>query len=332
MQELDFVAEAAAREAIEARLNAPGHSPVEEVAGSAEEDETALAAVVTAEALARRRAALGVTYVHDYLAARLARRVAPRRLGAAGARGAWLYLGPAGLWTALCGGRVGLRREEGRPRIGVDPLLIPRGQEDRELLGIASGAGGSIAFGRSAPSGLQTQAVELLGLEELDLRLTRLDWAIGAEETSWWAEEPDPAGDHDLAGRGAILWGAVCLGVAQAGLEWSLEYSRHRRVAGKPISQHQAVALRLAEAASALESTRLLLSEAARVPRALRGDSARASYTYAAERSYEALAHAFRIPGGHGYLTRNPVEGWLRDLQTLRLLADAAVGSDGDAC
>lgn len=67
----------------------------------------------------------------------------------------------------------------------------------------------------------------------------------------------------------AVGLGAVFVGLARAAYELALAWSRERRSWGRPVGEHQAVALRLAEMRLELEAVRLLVHEAARCVDAL---------------------------------------------------------------
>ena len=124
-----------------------------------------------------------------------------------------------------------------------------------------------------------------------------------------------------LAAERDVLAAAVVLGIAGAAFDYALNYSRERMTFGKPISQHQAVALKLADMATGIESARLMLWEAAHLTQ----DSAdlsrsRDAWAYAREVAIEVVVNAVQTLGGHGYLKLHPVEKWMRDVEFIRLL------------
>ena len=126
--------------------------------------------------------------------------------------------------------------------------------------------------------------------------------------------------NHVLAER-ALLSAAIVLGIAQASLDYALDYSRTRVTFGKTINQHQAVALRLADMGIAIEAAKLALWES--VSGAI--DEIDQSFAWSIwnlvrKTGLEVAVNAVKILGGHGYLKFHPVEKWLRDIQFLRLL------------
>ena len=64
--------------------------------------------------------------------------------------------------------------------------------------------------------------------------------------------------------RSRITLGASATGIARAALEYAVEYAKSREQFGKPISEHQAVAFRLADMATRVDAARLLVHRAAR--------------------------------------------------------------------
>lgn len=62
---------------------------------------------------------------------------------------------------------------------------------------------------------------------------------------------------------GRIGIGALCVGLAQAALDEAVAYARQRQTFGKMLSEHQAIQFKLADAAAAIEASRLLVHKAA---------------------------------------------------------------------
>ena len=114
---------------------------------------------------------------------------------------------------------------------------------------------------------------------------------------------------------GRINVAARAVGVAQAAYDAALAYAKQREAFGRPISQHQAIAFKLAEMATKLEAARLLTYEAAR--KADAGErvdlAAGMAKLFASETASELALDAMRIHGGNGYSTEYPVERYYRD-------------------
>jgi len=114
---------------------------------------------------------------------------------------------------------------------------------------------------------------------------------------------------------GRINIASRAVGVARAAFEASLAYAQERVTMGKPIAQHQAIQLKLADMATKLEAARLLTRNAAeRRTAGLRCDvEAGMAKLFASETALELATEAMRIHGGMGYTTDLPVERYYRD-------------------
>ncbi|MFQ5830659.1 MAG: acyl-CoA dehydrogenase family protein [Candidatus Methylomirabilia bacterium] len=118
---------------------------------------------------------------------------------------------------------------------------------------------------------------------------------------------------------GRINIAARGVGIAQAAFEAALRYSQQRSAFGKPICQHQAIQLKLADMATKLTAARLLTYwAAAQKDSGERSDlEAGMAKLYASETCYELSLEAMRIHGGYGYVTEFPVERYYRDAPLL---------------
>ena len=114
---------------------------------------------------------------------------------------------------------------------------------------------------------------------------------------------------------GRINIAARAVGVARAAFDAALEYAQLRTTFGKPIADHQAIQLKLAEMATRLEASRLLTRNAAeRKMAGLRCDvEAGMAKLFASETALDLSMEAMRIHGGVGYTTDLPLERYYRD-------------------
>ncbi len=114
---------------------------------------------------------------------------------------------------------------------------------------------------------------------------------------------------------GRINIAARAVGVARAAFDAAFSYAQERVTFGKPIVEHQAVQLKLADMATRLEASRLLTRNAAeRKMAGLRCDvEAGMAKLFASETALEVATDAMRIHGGMGYTTDLPVERYYRD-------------------
>jgi len=114
---------------------------------------------------------------------------------------------------------------------------------------------------------------------------------------------------------GRISIGALALGIAKGALECSIKYSKERLQFGKPISQFQAIAFKLADMATEIEAAEALLYQAAWLKndkQPVTRESAMAKY-YASEVCVRAATEAVQIFGGYGYTKDFPAEKFYRD-------------------
>jgi alkylation response protein AidB-like acyl-CoA dehydrogenase len=118
---------------------------------------------------------------------------------------------------------------------------------------------------------------------------------------------------------GRVNVAARGVGVAQAALDEAVKYAQTRKTFGKPIHQHQAIALKLGDMATRVEAARLLTEKAAQVlDRGERCDyEAGMAKLFATEAAMENAAEAMRIHGGYGYSKEFIVERLYRDAPLL---------------
>ncbi len=118
---------------------------------------------------------------------------------------------------------------------------------------------------------------------------------------------------------GRINIAARGVGVARAAFDAALLYAQQRTTFGKPIGEHQAIQLKIADMATRLEAARLLTRNAAeRRAAGLRCDvEAGMAKLFASETALELATEAMRIHGGVGYTTEFPVERYYRDAPLL---------------
>ena len=118
---------------------------------------------------------------------------------------------------------------------------------------------------------------------------------------------------------GRINVAARGVGVASAALNASLKYSKIRETFGQPISQHQAIQLKLADMATKVEAGRLLVQRAAAAyDSGERCDvEAGMAKLFSTEAAMDNAQEALRIHGAYGYSPENEVERYYRDAPLL---------------
>ncbi len=114
---------------------------------------------------------------------------------------------------------------------------------------------------------------------------------------------------------GRISIGALSLGVSKGAYEAALKYSKERVQFGKPISKFQGISFKLADMATEIEASELLLHKAAFMKNEGRNMTKLGAMAkmYASEVCVKVANEAVQIHGGYGYTKDFPVEKFYRD-------------------
>lgn len=114
---------------------------------------------------------------------------------------------------------------------------------------------------------------------------------------------------------GRISIGALSLGIAKGAYEAALKYSKERVQFGKPICEFQGISFKLADMATEIEASELLLHKAAFLKNEGRPMTklSAMSKMYASEVCVKVANEAVQIHGGYGYTKDFPVEKFYRD-------------------
>ena len=114
---------------------------------------------------------------------------------------------------------------------------------------------------------------------------------------------------------GRISIGALSLGIAKGAYEAALKYSKERRQFGKAICEFQAISFKLADMATEIEASELMLHKAAFLKNQNRKMTtiSAMSKMYASEMCVKVANEAIQIHGGYGYIKDYPVEKFYRD-------------------
>jgi short-chain 2-methylacyl-CoA dehydrogenase len=121
--------------------------------------------------------------------------------------------------------------------------------------------------------------------------------------------------------EGRIAIGAQMTGLAQGALDHAIAYAKERRQFGKPIAEFQGVQFDLAQMATEVEASRLLVYNAARLHDAGRPyltEAAMAKY-FASQVAEDTASRAVEIFGGVGFTKDYPVEKLYRDAKIGRI-------------
>jgi alkylation response protein AidB-like acyl-CoA dehydrogenase len=114
---------------------------------------------------------------------------------------------------------------------------------------------------------------------------------------------------------GRISIAALSLGISKGAFNASLKYSKERVQFGKPISSFQGISFKLAEMATEIEASELLIRKASQeknMNRPMTKLSAMCKM-YASEVCVKISNEAVQIHGGYGFIKDFPVEKFLRD-------------------
>ncbi len=116
---------------------------------------------------------------------------------------------------------------------------------------------------------------------------------------------------------GRISIAALGLGMAQGAYEAALNYSKERKQFGKPISDFQAIAFKLADLATEIDAARLLTYRAATMKDAGMKTTLESSMAklYTSEVAVKAANEGVQIHGGYGFIKDYPAEKFYRDVK-----------------
>jgi len=120
---------------------------------------------------------------------------------------------------------------------------------------------------------------------------------------------------------GRISIAALSVGIAQGAFDAALKYSKQRKQFGRFISEFQAIQFKLADMATEIDASRLLVNRAAWLKdegRSVNRESAMAKL-YASEAAVRVCNEAVQIHGGYGFTKDYPVEKFYRDVKLMTI-------------
>ncbi|KAA0677295.1 acyl-CoA dehydrogenase [Roseomonas genomospecies 6] len=180
--------------------------------------------------------------------------------------------------------------------------------------------GMSMVLAEKGPGFTVSRKLEKLGYKGIDsAELVFEDYRVPADRLIGGVEGRGMACAISGLELGRVNVAARGVGVAQAALDESVKYSQQRKTFGKPIHEHQAVAMKLADMATRVSAARLLVQQAANaLDRGERCDyEAGMAKLFASEAAVENAMDAMRIHGGYGYSKEFVVERLYRDAPLL---------------
>jgi len=120
---------------------------------------------------------------------------------------------------------------------------------------------------------------------------------------------------------GRIGIAAQSVGIARAALQAAKQYAAERSAFGKSIYQHQAIGFKIADMATQLDASRLMVHRAARLKDKGKPSLKEASMAklFASETAEKICSDALQIFGGYGYLNDFPIERYYRDVRVCQI-------------
>ena len=120
---------------------------------------------------------------------------------------------------------------------------------------------------------------------------------------------------------GRIGIGAQALGIAQGALDRSIKYAKEREQFGKPIGMFQGIGFKLADMATRVDASRLLVYRAAWLKDQGKtiGEKASMAKMFAADTAMYVTTEAVQIHGGYGFIREFEVERMMRDAKITQI-------------
>ncbi|HKD74735.1 MAG TPA: acyl-CoA dehydrogenase family protein, partial [Ktedonobacterales bacterium] len=115
------------------------------------------------------------------------------------------------------------------------------------------------------------------------------------------------------------------LGTAEGAIQYAVDYAQQRETFGKPIIEHQAIQMMIADVAMRIEASRWLTYHACTLVDEGKADKEHAhvlsmAKAFATETAVEAADKAVQILGGNGYMMEHPTERFYRDARQLMIV------------
>jgi len=120
---------------------------------------------------------------------------------------------------------------------------------------------------------------------------------------------------------GRIGIAAQALGIAGVALEAATTYAKERQQFGKPIAMQQGVGFKLADMATAVEASKLLIYRAANLRQNGEkcGKEASMAKLFSSKTAVDVTTEAIQVFGGYGYTKDYPVERYFRDAKVTEI-------------
>jgi len=118
------------------------------------------------------------------------------------------------------------------------------------------------------------------------------------------------------------VYGSRCVGVAQAAIDYALQYAVERKAFGQTVASFQGIRFKVAELVTKIEAARQLSYRAAALADEGHADApvaASMAKIFASQVAVEATGEAMQIMGGHGLLKLHPIERMYREAKLFEI-------------
>lgn len=171
-------------------------------------------------------------------------------------------------------------------------------------------------FGEVKPGLTIPGKIEKMGYKGVDTTEMVFD-GYRAEAADILGGEPGRGFAHMMDGVevGRVNVAARACGISIRAFELAVEYAQQRTTFGKAIAQHQAIAFQLAEMATKVEASHMMMVNAAKLKDSGKRNDVEAGMAklLASEYCAEVTTQAFRIHGGYGYSKEYEIERLMRE-------------------
>jgi alkylation response protein AidB-like acyl-CoA dehydrogenase len=164
------------------------------------------------------------------------------------------------------------------------------------------------------PGITRTARADSLGVRGLGCMDLQLDIDVGDDAVLGPVDQGFRLAMWALEG-GRVAIAAQALGIGEAAIAEAIAHAKRREQFGQPIANYQAIQWMLADMATRIEASWLLMCRAAALKDAGKPFTREASMAklYASETAMWTTTKAVQIHGGYGYVTDFPVERYMRD-------------------
>ena len=215
----------------------------------------------------------------------------------------------------VSGRKVFISRAEQAERLLLITRTTPRDKVAKSTDGM------TLFLAKMDPDHIKVQPIPKLGRNAVSTNMLFIDDLFIPDEDR--IGEEGKGFKYLLAGLNAerIIVAGGCLGMGRASLRRAVEYTKQRKVFGRPIGMNQGVQFPLAESLAKLDAVELLIRKAAWLydngqPCAKEANEAK---LLASTWAFEAADRAMQFHGGYGYTSEYHIERYWREARVQRI-------------